>query len=176
MSRNKLTRIDESQLKGLSQLEKLLLNYNEIKEIDEFAFSCMPTIHYLDLSHNRIEVLESNTFHNLINLKHLMLNNNRLFHIDKRTFTYAKLKSILLVSLSNNNFSTECLSYYSENFILKKLLPTLDGDRLFSELSKMPFLSDWNKFTDQFRNWQQMNIKIEFCWKNPEYPILRVVY
>jgi Leucine-rich repeat (LRR) protein len=56
LSRNKLTRIDENLLKGLSNLYVLHLDRNGIKEIDEFAFSDLSYLSQLDLSNNKIQV------------------------------------------------------------------------------------------------------------------------
>lgn len=153
LSRNKLTRIDENIFKGLSNLYLLIVNNNEINEIDEFAFSDLSNLGRLDLSHNMIEQLGSNVFRNLTKLQFLTLHNNQLFSIDSKTFKYVRPKLILLVSLFNNSFSTECSSYCCEKLVLRNRIfaISMNAHQVFV-LSKMPFLSDWEKFKDQFLN------------------------
>ena len=82
---NKLEKIDSDSFKGLENLERLYLGYNEITEIEN-SFECLSSLVDLALNNNRMKRICSNMFKGLCKLEVLNLNGNEM-EIDSDAFS-----------------------------------------------------------------------------------------
>lgn len=93
--------------KGLENLLKLYLHYNEIKDIDSNILnSNLNRLQVLYLNHNKLSVLKENTFDCLVSLRKLRLDNNNIISIENLNI-FSKLSNLELVNIQQNIFSNQ---------------------------------------------------------------------
>jgi hypothetical protein len=85
--------ISSDSFKGLSQLEKLSLAYNQISKLYPGTFDYLVSLKELCLDINNLSYLEPGLFRSLNKLKVLKLNDNRL-KADLHENTYLGLENL----------------------------------------------------------------------------------
>ena len=128
LTHNCFSNIMETNFKGIISLEKLDLSYNIIESIPSAVFRYVPNLSSLDLSHNRMNSLVTRVFFGLSKLEYLDLSHNpikklssevlsdvpylkkfscescELIELNRKTLSI--LRSVIVLNLNNNNFST----------------------------------------------------------------------
>ena len=143
LSGNNIQTYQIRSLKGLDNLEKLILRSNRLGHIQKGIFSSIKHIKHLDLSNNYIELIDKNAFKGFCNLEYLNLSDNGIKKVNKDIFSdLCELKRLELSSCINR----------MDSQIFKNLnkLEYLDistnkiqrlHDNMFSDLSNLKFLN-----------------------------------
>jgi Leucine-rich repeat (LRR) protein len=112
LGNNKLSYLDKTIFKHLTQLEVLYLDNNNLTHLDNDIFKHLTNLQILSLGNNKLTYLDKDTFKNLANLQGLYLYNNNLSNLAKDIFkhltnlTYLNLNNNKLNHLDNDIFNT----------------------------------------------------------------------
>jgi hypothetical protein len=103
LQENRITRVERSDFKKLTQLTKLKLDRNSISDLSGKSFKHLRRLKSLNLAHNQIRIVPAKLLENLYELEELFLNDNFVF------------EGSLVIKLSLRNSSSS--SYrFSSNF------------------------------------------------------------
>nr|XP_020463355.1 matrix-remodeling-associated protein 5-like isoform X2 [Monopterus albus] len=98
---NSISRLHDSSLSGLKQVELLMLHSNDLHHLPDAVFRDMKSLQTLKLSYNKLtEISSSLTFSGLTSLLRLYLDHNLLQHIHPRALL--QLPSLRLLRLQGN--------------------------------------------------------------------------
>ncbi|XP_068566343.1 toll-like receptor 13 [Cebidichthys violaceus] len=100
LSENKISTLQESNLKNLSVLMQLDLKRNYISQIHQGAFAGLISLKKLNLNNNRLVKLGDDLFQGLSNLTELRLKSNRIKSVASTSLK--SLTSLTVLDISNN--------------------------------------------------------------------------
>ena len=106
LSDNMLTNVPSEAFRDVTSLRELRLSANPIQKIDDGAFELLPGLVKLDLTDCRIEVLAPHAFQGLDQLSHLRLGGNHLTELKPRLM--ASLTRLHGIELHNNPWVCDC--------------------------------------------------------------------
>lgn len=118
MSNNRLWRLRQKDLTGLSQLRHLMLKGNRISRIEPQALKDMYELQALSLSENALKRLSPNTFRWLPKLQVLSMRLNKLTNIERLFYHTVSLK---LLNLGGNKVRYITQKTFKNNFLLTVL-------------------------------------------------------
>ncbi|XP_036967292.1 toll-like receptor 13 [Acanthopagrus latus] len=100
LSTNHILKITNTDLRCLSKLMSVRVNFNSISHVDDGAFVDLTELRTLSMSNNKLTNLTDNIFKGLFKLVTLTLSSNQISYISPRAFQ--SLVSIQSVELNNN--------------------------------------------------------------------------
>ncbi|XP_030285575.1 toll-like receptor 13 [Sparus aurata] len=100
LSTNQILKITNTDLRCLSKLMSVRVNFNSISHIDDGAFVDLVKLRTLSMSNNKLTNLTDNIFKGLFKLVTLTLSSNRISYISPVAFQ--SLVSIQSIELNNN--------------------------------------------------------------------------
>ena len=103
LSHNRIQKIRQNVLTGLTSLQLLDLSFNQLESIHRRTFLNLRNLHTLKLSHNSIDKLHDQSFAGLRVLSSLSLERNRLKKINEEVL--ANCTSLTTLILSGNSFN-----------------------------------------------------------------------
>jgi Leucine-rich repeat (LRR) protein len=94
-----LESIGENAFKDLTQIEHLTFVNNSVRFIYENTFENCNSLKYLDASRNKIEIIQYNTFNGLFKLNVLNLSYNKINSVNN----LSRLKALVILDLQSNS-------------------------------------------------------------------------
>jgi Leucine-rich repeat (LRR) protein len=99
--------VNSLQTKNLSQLTKVLLDYNSLERFPDNWFAHMPNVKELSVTYNSLVELQDGVFDGLENLWKIVLDQNAIATIGPRVFSAASgLRSLTQIEMSYNHLQT----------------------------------------------------------------------
>ncbi|KAK2887386.1 hypothetical protein Q8A67_015614 [Cirrhinus molitorella] len=106
LSHNKISKLDNEALKGLTRVKEFKIDRNELTEIPAGLLDPLERIEHLDFSDNNISRVDPSAFSHLSHLKILKLKNNRLVNLSGGIFTTNGV--LFHIELNGNNWTCDC--------------------------------------------------------------------
>lgn len=126
MDRNMIDRIEQKDMKNLSNLKTLWLDSNKISYIEDYSFQELTRLTELSLDDQRLVNITENMFYGLGKLNTLYLAHNQIQFISPKAFS--QLKNLTELDLSNNKL--ESLNVESFEGLIKLKNISLSNNKL----------------------------------------------
>jgi Leucine-rich repeat (LRR) protein len=126
LSNREIESIASDAFQSFTNLETLILSFNDLVELEANTFQNLNKLTYLSISHNFLDKLHPDLFKGLTNLINLDLDNNQLTSLPQGLFLNNKKLFVLILSY-NNLIRIEANTFNGLNLI-KRI--SLDNNRI----------------------------------------------